>query len=75
MKLYDLSVGNKYIDKATGLEKTRWTKIGTMFEHSDGKKSILLDAAPINNQSIAVFERTENNSNVGQAQPNYENQR
>ncbi len=55
-KIYDLCVGNNYEDKSTGQQKTRWTRIGVMFEKDNGGFSIQLDAAPLTG-SVQAFER------------------
>lgn len=46
--LYDLAVKTgEYIDNRTGEQKGRWLRIGAMFEYSDGRRSIKLDALPV----------------------------
>ena len=55
-KMYDVCIGNKYTDKATGEEKTRWTRIGVAFLNDDGEKiGIQLDAMPIGNGNLQAF--------------------
>jgi len=56
----DICCGKKYQNKATGEEKTQWTKVGAMFVYDDGRLSIKLDFIPVPDQngiSLAVFKK------------------
>lgn len=60
--LYDLAVKTgEYTDRQTGEQKGRWLRIGTMFEHQDGRRSIKLDALPVGLKEwdgwVSCFER------------------
>lgn len=54
MKMYDLCTPVTYTDRENN-EKTRWTKVGVMFENGD-KRNIVLDSLPLNGK-ISVFEQ------------------
>lgn len=64
-KIYDLCVGSTYQDKATGQDKTRWTKLGVMREKDNGGFTIFLDALPLTNM-IQAFEKKPKEDNQPQ---------
>lgn len=62
--LYDLAVKTgEYTDKRTGEIKARWLRVGAMFEHADGRRSIKLDALPVGLKDwdgwVSCFEKRE----------------
>ena len=46
--------GRKGKDRATGAEKTYWTKIGMAFPRDDGGYSLSLDALPLTGDLLLV---------------------
>ena len=79
MEVLNLCIGRKYKTRdnmQNEVEKTAWTRIGTMFIRTDEKTgqprySMLFDAYPAHGESIAAFPKQERD-NQGQSQGSYQ---
>ena len=71
-KTGDLMAANGSYTNAEGEEKTRWIKVGALFQRDDGRMSIKLEALPVGefNGWLSVFEPREKQPNQQTQQHN-----
>lgn len=65
-KRYNITIGNKYIDKTTGEEKTRWNNVGNYVEvvKEDGTVSRFIELYMFPGVKFSVFEEKPRDNNA-----------